>query len=200
MMFNLTSGFILLFSYLVGSVPFGLVITKAAGRGDVRKIGSGNIGATNVLRTGNKWLAVLTLFFDFFKGWCAVYFAKKYGIEAWAALVVVLGHMFPVWLRFKGGKGVATYAGVLMALSVPLGLQALLGWMAFLVLFRYSSLAALLVTLLVPLTVWIWHYEGLLMITLTLSALVWVKHIKNIQRLLKGDEPKVGKKKKDKSA
>lgn len=193
MIFNLTNGLILLLSYLAGSIPFGLLITRAAGHGDVRKIGSGNIGATNVLRTGSKKLAILTLFFDFFKGWCMVFIGKKYGIDVWSAVLVVLGHMFPVWLRFKGGKGVATYAGVLMGLSVPLGIQAFLGWIAFVVIFKYSSLAALLVTLLVPLSVWLWHYEGLLTATLILSVLVWVKHWANIQRLLKGEEPKVGK-------
>ena len=193
MIFNLTNGLILLSSYFVGSIPFGLLITRVAGEGDIRAIGSGNIGATNVLRTGKKLLAILTLFFDFFKGWCMVFLAKKYGIEAWAAMLVVLGHRCPHWLKFKGGKGVATYAGVLMALSIPLGVQAILGWVAFLVIFRYSSLAALLVSLLVPFSVWVWHYEGLLPITLLLSALVVLKHRDNIQRLWKGEEPKVGK-------
>jgi glycerol-3-phosphate acyltransferase PlsY len=194
MIFNLTNGLVIVCSYLAGSIPFGLLITRIAGEGDIRTIGSGNIGATNVLRTGRKLLALLTLFFDFFKGWCMVFLAKEYGIEAWAAVFVVLGHMFPVWLRFRGGKGVATYGGVLMALSVPLGIQAVLGWVAFFVIFGYSSLAALLVSVLVPFSVWVWHYEGLLIPTLILSALVGLKHIGNIQRLLKGAEPKVGKK------
>ena len=104
MIFNLTNGLILLCSYLVGSVPFGLVITKAAGQGDVRKIGSGNIGATNVLRTGNKWLAVLTLLFDFFKGWCAVYFAKSMALKHGLPCSFVMGHMFPVWLVLRVGR------------------------------------------------------------------------------------------------
>jgi glycerol-3-phosphate acyltransferase PlsY len=194
MIFNLTNGLVIVCSYLVGSIPFGLLITRIAGEGDIRTIGSGNIGATNVLRTGRKLLALLTLFFDFFKGWCMVFLAKEYGIESWAAVFVVLGHMFPIWLGFKGGKGVATYGGVLMALSIPLGIQAILGWIAFFVIFGYSSLAALLVSVLVPFSVWVWHYEGLLIATLILSALVGLKHIKNIQRLLKGEEPKVGPK------
>ena len=192
MTFNLTDALVLVCSYLVGSIPFGLLITRIAGEGDIRAIGSGNIGATNVLRTGRKILALLTLFFDFFKGWCMVFLAKAYGMESLAAISVVVGHMFPVWLGFRGGKGVATYGGVLMALSVPLGIQAILGWIAFFVIFGYSSLAALFVAVLVPFSVWVWHYEGLLTTTLILSVLVGLKHIKNIQRLLKGEEPKVG--------
>jgi glycerol-3-phosphate acyltransferase PlsY len=121
-----------------------------------------------------------------------VFLAKAYGMESLAAISVVVGHMFPVWLGFRGGKGVATYGGVLMALSVPLGIQAILGWIAFFVIFGYSSLAALFVAVLVPFSVWVWHYEGLLTTTLILSVLVGLKHIKNIQRLLKGEEPKVG--------
>ncbi len=199
MIFNLTQGLILVLSYFAGSIPFGLIITQIAGYGDIRTIGSGNIGATNVLRTGKKTLALLTLFFDFFKGWGVVVIAKKFGVEDLAAILVVLGHMFPIWLDFKGGKGVATYGGVLMALSVPLGMQAILGWMAFLLLFKYSSLAALFVAVLVPLSVWVWHYGGLLTPTLILSALVCVKHAPNIQRLLKGDEPKVGQDKRKES-
>lgn len=198
MTFTLTHSLVLLLSYLVGSIPFGLVIARIGGKGDVRKIGSGNIGATNVLRTGSKGLAFLTLFFDLFKGWCAVYAGKHYGLASWAAIAVVVGHMFPIWLKFRGGKGVATYAGVLLGLSVPLGLQAVLAWISFLVIFGYSSLAALLATLLVPFTVWFWHYTGLLEVTLVLTILVWLKHHANIQRLLKGEEPKVGKRNKNK--
>lgn len=197
MIFNLTNGLLLIFAYLMGSIPFGLLLTRAAGLGDIRSIGSGNIGATNVLRTGKKSIAFLTLLFDLLKGWCAVFIGKKYGIELWAAVLAVMGHMFPIWLKFRGGKGVATYAGVLFGLSFPLGMQALLGWIAFLIIFGYSSLAALLVTILVPLSVWLWHYEGLLGTTIFLSALIWVKHYENIQRLLKGEEPKVGKRGKE---
>jgi glycerol-3-phosphate acyltransferase PlsY len=184
---------LLVFAYLAGSIPFGLILTRAAGLGDIRAIGSGNIGATNVLRKGKKSIAFLTLLLDLLKGWCAVYVAKHYGIELWAAVLAVLGHMFPVWLKFRGGKGVAAYAGVLFGLSVPLGMQALLGWIAFLLIFGYSSLAALLVTVLVPFSVWLWHYDGLLGTTIFLSVLIWAKHYDNIQRLLKGEEPKVGK-------
>ena len=194
--FNLTFLMILLMSYLMGSIPFGLILTKAAGKGDVRSIGSGNIGATNVLRTGSKKLAIGTFLLDFLKGFFAVILAKKYDMASAAAIAAVVGHMFPLWLKFKGGKGVSTYAGVLMALSTPLGLQAFLGWIAFLIIFGYSSLAALLVTLLVPFTIWLWSYTGLLMPSLILSTLVWAKHLGNIRRLLKGEEPKVGKRKK----
>ena len=179
-------------SYLVGSIPFGYLLTRLSGKGDIRDIGSGNIGATNVLRTGNKLLALLTLLLDGAKGFVVVHFAHRYQIQDWAAGAVMLGHMFPVWLKFKGGKGVATYGGILFGLSIPLGGQAVLAWLCFLVIFGYSSLAALLAAVLVPFTVWLWSYgEPLLYVTLILGVLLILKHYDNIVRLIKGTEPKV---------
>src|SRR5215469_14649071 len=134
-----------LLAYLLGSIPFGLVLTRLAGLGDIRKIGSGNIGATNVLRTGHKGLAALTLLLDFGKGLVAVLLAREFGpdMAIFCGFGVILGHMFPVWLRFKGGKAVATAGGVLLALNWEIGVAAFLAWLAVAVLFRYSSLAAL---------------------------------------------------------
>jgi len=183
-------------AYLVGSIPFGLLLTKAAGKGDIRKIGSGNIGATNVLRTGSKKLALYTLLLDLLKGFAVVYFAKHLNLFFEASIAVMLGHLYPVWLKFKGGKGVATYAGVLLALSWPLGVQAIVAWIAFLALFHYSSLAALLASLLVPFTIWLWHYPDILEVSIFLTTLIWIRHIDNIKRLIKGTEPQVGSKKK----
>lgn len=179
--------------YLLGSIPFGLLFTRWAGQGDLRKIGSGNIGATNVLRTGNKFLAVATLICDALKGYVAVYLGEQFQVGDFAAVAVILGHMFPIWLRFKGGKGVATYGGLLFGLSLPLGAQAVLAWVSFALIFGYSSLAALLTALLVPFTVWIWSYgEFLLYTTGSISLLLIIKHYENIVRLIKGDEPKIG--------
>ena len=183
-------------SYFLGSIPFGLLFTKWGGKGDLRTVGSGNIGATNVLRTGSKFLALSTLIFDGLKGYAAVYLGEKFQVQDFAAGAVILGHMFPVWLKFKGGKGVAVYSGILFGLSVPLGAQAVLAWVSFALIFGYSSLAALLTAILVPLTVWIWSYgEPLLYITSILSFLLIIKHHENIGRLIKGKEPKVGAKK-----
>tara|TARA_R110002050_G_scaffold118195_2_gene235421 strand:+ start:46017 stop:46643 length:627 start_codon:yes stop_codon:yes gene_type:complete len=183
-------------AYLVGSIPFGLLLTKAAGKGDIRKIGSGNIGATNVLRTGSKKLALCTMLLDLIKGFAVVYFAKHLNLFFEASIAVMLGHLYPVWLKFKGGKGVATYGGVLFALSWPLGLQAIIAWAAFLALFHYSSLAALLTSLLIPFTVWLWHYPDILWVSIFLTILIWARHIDNLKRLIKGTEPQVGSKKK----
>jgi glycerol-3-phosphate acyltransferase PlsY len=183
-------------SYFLGSIPFGLLFTKWGGKGDLRTVGSGNIGATNVLRTGSKFLALATLIFDGLKGYAAVYLGEKFQVQDFAAGAVILGHMFPVWLKFKGGKGVAVYSGILFGLSVPLGAQAVLAWVSFALIFGYSSLAALLTAILVPLTVWIWSYgEPLLYVTVILSFLLIIKHYENIGRLIKGKEPKVGAKK-----
>jgi glycerol-3-phosphate acyltransferase PlsY len=186
---------ILVASYLIGSIPFGLLFTKWAGKGDLRKIGSGNIGATNVLRTGSKFLALVTFICDAVKGYLAVYMSEKFQVHDFAAIAVILGHMFPVWLKFHGGKGVATYGGVLFGLSVPLGAQGVLAWVSFALIFGYSSLAALLAALLIPFTVWIWSYgEPLLYTTGGLSFLLILKHYDNIVRLIKGKEPKIGQK------
>jgi glycerol-3-phosphate acyltransferase PlsY len=172
-----------LVAYLVGAVPWGLLLTAMAGKGDIRTVGSGNIGATNVLRTGSKWLAALTLLLDAGKG-VAVVLATRYllgpDITFFAAIAVVLGHLFPIWLGFRGGKGVATTLGVLLALAWPVGLAALATWLAIAVAFRYSSLSAL--TALGP------RVGG---IALILAVLVWIKHADNIRRLLAGTESKI---------
>ena len=187
---------VLILSYLIGSIPFGFVLTKLSGKGDIREIGSGNIGATNVLRTGHKLLALTTLVLDGAKGFLAVYLAERYQLQYFAAVAVMLGHMFPIWLKFKGGKGVATYGGLLFGLSVPLGGQAILAWLAFLAIFGYSSLAALLAALLVPFTAWLWSYGAPIFYTSSiLSVLLIAKHYENIGRLIKGTEPKIRKKK-----
>ena len=136
---------VILFSYLSGSIPFGLILTKIFGDQDIRNIGSGNIGATNVLRTGNKFLAALTLVLDILKGYIPVIIAQQYfpGLIQLSCLVAFLGHVFPVWLKFKGGKGVATYLGILLALSIQLGLLFMFTWLAVSLIFRYSSLSSM---------------------------------------------------------
>ena len=186
-----------LFGYLAGSIPFGLVITRIAGMGDVRDIGSGNIGATNVLRTGNKSLAALTLAGDLGKGLAAVLIAKMWGeIPALAAAGgAFLGHLYPVWLDFKGGKGVATYIGVLTGVAWPAGLAFAGVWLAVAFTTRYSSLAALTAALASPVILALlgdWPAVGLFTM---LTALVFLRHHANIQRLMNGEESKIGAKK-----
>ncbi len=183
-----------LLGYACGSVPFGLLLTKAAGLGDVRNIGSGNIGATNVLRTGNKKIAALTLVCDALKGFLPVVFAGYFFSPETALAAAggaVAGHLFPFWLGFKGGKGVATTIGVLFGLYWALGLLFLLSWLAFAFLFRISSLAALLGTALTPLLAWYFERNDLILPTAILAAVIWVMHHENIARLLKGSEPKI---------
>jgi glycerol-3-phosphate acyltransferase PlsY len=186
----------LVFGYLLGSIPFGLVLTRAAGLGDVRSIGSGNIGATNVLRTGNKGLAAATLVLDAMKGTAAVLVAAHYGTEAAiaAGLGAFLGHLFPVWLRFKGGKGVATYIGVLFGLMWQAALLFLAIWIAVAVAFRYSSLSALTACVLTPIVLWFWGRPDLAILFAVLSVIVFIKHRANISRLLAGSEGKIGAK------
>ena len=182
--------------FLLGSIPFGLLLTRAAGLGDIRKVGSGNIGATNVLRTGNKKLAAATLLLDALKGLAPVLvFNLLWGPvpAAAAAAGAVLGHMFPPWLGFKGGKGVATTLGVLIGLSWQLGAITCALWLVLAALFRYSSLAALLSILIGAVAAW--HFVPVAAPVLCLlAALVWVRHHENIRRLLNGTEPKIGKK------
>jgi glycerol-3-phosphate acyltransferase PlsY len=185
-------------SYLLGSIPCGLLFTRVAGLGDIRSIGSGNIGATNVLRTGNKLLALLTLLGDFAKGLAPVLAVKALWpaepmLPALAALAAVLGHMFPVWLKFKGGKAVATTLGVLTALAWPVGLFAALTWLAVALLFRYSSLAGLVSTAVAPAAMWYAKsgFEAAFMFVV--AVLVWIRHHENIGRLLRGEEPRIGK-------
>lgn len=179
--------------YLLGSVPSGLLLTRAAGFGDIRAIGSGNIGATNVLRTGNKKLAALTLFFDALKGVVAVYIAAYFSpsAEQVAALGAVLGHMFPVWLRFKGGKGVATSIGVIAALNGATGLTVFVLWLPVVFLLRISSLATLIVSASVPVFFALFGRADLIPASLVLIVLVFIKHRDNIRRLMNGTEPKI---------
>jgi glycerol-3-phosphate acyltransferase PlsY len=168
-------------AYLLGSIPFGLVLTRLAGLGDIRSIGSGNIGATNVLRTGNKKLAAATLILDGAKGAVAVL----------AAAGAILGHCFPVWLKFKGGKGVATTVGTWLALSWPVGLIVCASWLVVAAVTRYSSLAALIALALAPVAAW--HFEGPQFAELGafIAVLVWIRHHENIRRLLRGQEGRI---------
>lgn len=195
MAFALPLAAALLFGYLLGSIPFGLVLTRAAGLGDVRAIGSGNIGATNVLRTGHKGLAAATLLLDALKGAVAVLVARYWGPELGllAGLGAFLGHLFPVWLGFKGGKGVATYVGVSFALAWQLGLVFAALWLAVAAVTRFSSLAALAASLAAPLAAWFLLGSGDRAILLAImTLLVFVKHRANIGRLLSGTESRIG--------
>jgi glycerol-3-phosphate acyltransferase PlsY len=183
------------FAYLLGSIPFGLILTRIAGLGDVRRIGSGNIGATNVLRTGRKGLAAATLLLDAGKGAVAVLLASRFGGElaAVAALAAVVGHLFPVWLRFQGGKGVATSAGVLLAYNPPVGLATMATWLVIALAFRYSSLAALAAAILAPLWAWLFGPRDAVPLTVVsiIALLVLLRHADNIRRLMRGAETKI---------
>ncbi len=194
--------------YLAGSIPFGLLLTALAGAGDVRKIGSGNIGATNVLRTGRKGLAAATLVLDGAKGAVAVLIAGLWGpdLALLAGLGAVLGHLFPVWLKFKGGKGVATTLGVLLAVDWPVGLAACATWLIVAAVARFSSLAALIAIAAAPFYAWylplLWAPANVLggdlqivQLAGVLAVLVWAKHHENIRRLLRGEEPRIGSRK-----
>ncbi len=181
-------------AYLLGSVPFGLVLTKLAGYGDIRRIGSGNIGATNVLRTGNKGLAALTLVLDAGKGAVAVLLGANFGpdMAAVAAAFAFLGHLFPVWLGFKGGKGVATAGGILLAYAWPAALAAIATWLVVAALTRYSSLAAIVAAALAPVYTWYFTREfQQTEVALFLALLILWRHHANIRRLLRGEESKI---------
>jgi glycerol-3-phosphate acyltransferase PlsY len=185
----------IIIGYLCGSIPFGLLLTRAAGLGDVRSIGSGNIGATNVLRTGNKRIAALTLFLDGLKGAVPVLLLTHFGSPQAgmiAGLAAMAGHIFPVWLDFKGGKGVATSLGVLFGLFWPLGLIFIALWLALAYLFRFSSLAGLVTSALTPL----WAYllgcsKEFILSTVIIAIAIWIMHRANIGRLMKGEEPRI---------
>jgi glycerol-3-phosphate acyltransferase PlsY len=191
------------FGYLCGSIPFGLILTRLAGTQDIRSIGSGNIGATNVLRTGRKGLAAATLLGDALKGTAAVllvyayygpdyrYFGHEMALPA--ALGAFLGHLYPVWLKFKGGKGVATYIGILFGLAWPAGIAFCLVWLAVALLTRYSSLAALVASLATPLVLWLLGYVPETVLFALLTVLVFIKHRANIVRLINRTEGKIGK-------
>jgi len=193
----LSLGFAFAIGYLLGSIPFGLLLTRAAGGPDIRAIGSGNIGATNVLRTGRKGLAAATLSCDMLKGTAAVllatHFAGPDGALA-AALGAFLGHLFPVWLKFKGGKGVAVYIGLLFGLAWPGALIFIAIWLAVAALSRYSSLAALAASAFTPMALWLMGEPTVATLFLLLSALLWIRHRANIVRLLTGGEGKIGAK------
>jgi glycerol-3-phosphate acyltransferase PlsY len=189
-----TTFVLLIVGYLCGSVPFGLVLTRAAGLGDIRTVGSGNIGATNVLRTGNKKIAALTLLCDALKGFVPVFAAASW-ITHEAALAAaagaVAGHLFPVWLRFKGGKGVATFIGVTFGFDWRIGLTFLALWLAIALLFRISSLSALLAAAASPLVAWVLGRGEFVVPLAILAIVVWWRHSANIKRLMAGDEPKI---------
>jgi glycerol-3-phosphate acyltransferase PlsY len=186
-----------LFGYLLGSIPFGLLLTRVSGGPDIRSIGSGNIGATNVLRTGRKGLAAATLLCDIFKGTLAVlvtaYFAS-HDMAIVAGFAAFIGHLFPAWLKFKGGKGVATYIGVLIGLAWPAALVFIALWLAVAGISRYSSLAALVASAATPLALWFLSAPNVALLFLVMTALLWIMHRANISRLMAGTEGKIGSK------
>ena len=185
---------VILFAYLIGSIPFGIIISKIMGLGNLRNIGSGNIGATNVLRTGNKLAAILTLIFDLLKGAIAViitYYVFNDTTAQIAALASFLGHCFPIWLKFKGGKGVATFIGISLALYWPAGILICLTWVLTAFLSRVSSLSALISSLSSILWVWILGVPSAVFVMTVLTILIWFRHIENIKRIIKNTEPKI---------
>ncbi|MDA8803849.1 glycerol-3-phosphate 1-O-acyltransferase PlsY [Amylibacter sp.] len=185
---------VILFAYLIGSIPFGIIISKLMGLGNLRNIGSGNIGATNVLRTGNKLAAILTLIFDLLKGAIAViitYYIFNDTTAQIAALSSFLGHCFPIWLKFKGGKGVATFIGISLALYWPAGILICLTWVLIAFLSRTSSLSALISSLSSILWVWVLGAPSAVFIMTVLTILIWYRHIENIKRIIKNTEPKI---------
>ena len=184
-------------AYLIGSIPFGLLLTRLAGLGDIRSIGSGNIGATNVLRTGKKGLAALTLLLDALKGAVPVLIARQFGpdMEVLAAAGAVIGHIAPVWLKFRGGKGVATAIGVFWALAWPVGALVCLTWLAVAFLFRYSSLAAIVSIAASPLYAWWLAGPQKAQLAAFVAVLVILRHAGNIRRLLTGTESRIGARK-----
>ncbi|MFK0299338.1 glycerol-3-phosphate 1-O-acyltransferase PlsY [Brevundimonas sp. NPDC090276] len=201
----LTLGLVAIGGYLLGSIPFGVILTRAAGAGDVRNIGSGNIGATNVLRTGRKDLAIATLILDAGKGAVALLIARYLFGEVAGAIAggaAFMGHLFPVWLGFKGGKGVATFFGLILAACWPLGLMAAATWLIVAFALRYSSLAALVAAALTPLyallplpALGLPAPASILILAVVTAVLIYIRHHENIARLLKGVEPKIGAKK-----
>ena len=184
-----------LIGYGLGSIPFGMIVARAMGLGNLRDIGSGNIGATNVLRTGNKGAAALTLLLDGFKGAAAVYLARMLATEdavQVAALAAFLGHCFPVWLRFRGGKGVATFLGILLALAWPVGVASCAAWLVGAALSRMSSMAALVAAASSTFFMVFLGYAGALVLGIVLTVLVFARHKDNIKRIKAGTEPKIG--------
>jgi glycerol-3-phosphate acyltransferase PlsY len=193
----MTYSLVFLLSYLAGSIPFGLLVTRALGLGDVRKIGSGNIGATNVLRTGNKAAAAATLILDAAKGTVPVLLARAYLDEPAAQIAglgAFLGHLFPVWLKFQGGKGVATFLGVVLALAWPVGLIACATWLLVAATARISSLSALVAAAMTPVWLWVLGPREAAWLGAVLAALVLIRHHANIRRMIAGTEPRIGSK------
>jgi glycerol-3-phosphate acyltransferase PlsY len=187
----------LVLGYLLGSIPFGLLLTRAAGLGDIRSIGSGNIGATNVLRTGNKKLAGATLLLDALKATLAAvigwyFFGKEAGLIA--GFAAFMGHLFPVWLGFKGGKGVATYIGTLLGIAPAMVLVFAFVWLSIAKLSKYSSLSALVATLVVPVVLWFIGEPKISIVMAIMTVISWIKHKANIERLIAGTEGKIGQK------
>lgn len=187
----------LLLGYGLGSIPFGLLLTRLAGGGDIRTIGSGNIGATNVLRTGRKGMAALTLLLDLLKGFFAVWLAAYFlpGGEVLAAAGAFFGHLYPVWLKFKGGKGVATFAGILFGLFWQGGAVYAVAWIGVLLITRLSSLAGLIAALSAPIAAAIFGYNELVAMLSACTLIIFWKHRENIERLIDGTEPRIGKNK-----
>lgn len=191
---------VLLLGYGLGSIPFGLLLTRLTGAGDLRQIGSGNIGATNVLRTGNKGAAAATLLLDAAKGGIAVLIARHaVGEDAaqLAALTSFLGHLFPVWLGFRGGKGVATFLGTLIALAWPVGLAACATWLVAALITRISSASALIAAALSSLWCFVFDHGQMLFLVVVLTVLIYIRHWPNLERIKAGTEPKIGQKKKE---
>jgi acyl phosphate:glycerol-3-phosphate acyltransferase len=185
----------LLAGYLLGSVPFGLLLTRIAGGGDIRQVGSGNIGATNVLRTGRKGLAALTLLLDLLKGFAAVWLVRTYfpGAEAIAAAGAFFGHLYPAWLKFKGGKGVATYAGIMLGLFWQGGVIYAITWIGSLLIFRISSVAGLMAAVTAPVVAAYFDRYDLVAMLVSCTLIIFWKHRANIEALLDGSEPRIGK-------
>ncbi|MFH1340866.1 MAG: glycerol-3-phosphate 1-O-acyltransferase PlsY [Pseudomonadota bacterium] len=187
----------LILGYLLGSIPFGLLLTRSAGTEDLRSIGSGSIGATNVLRTGRKGLAALTLLFDALKGTVAVVIAGYFGgpnAAMLAGLAAFLGHLFPVWLKFKGGKGVAVYIGVLIGLFWPAAIVFCVLWLATAAISRYSSLSALVASFVTPIFLWWFGHPALASLFAVMTLLLFYAHRDNIKRLQAGTESRIGQK------
>jgi acyl phosphate:glycerol-3-phosphate acyltransferase len=184
----------LVIGYLLGSIPFGLILTRLAGLGDIRAIGSGNIGATNVLRTGRKELAAATLLLDGLKGTAAVMIGWRFGLDGALAAAVgaYLGHCFPVWLKFKGGKGVATFLGVLLGLHWPTMVATALVWLGMAAAKRYSSLAALVASTAAPVVLVLFGLYEMAALCAVLTAIIWIRHRENLRRLMAGEESRIG--------
>ena len=193
--FNMAAG--LLLGYAIGSIPFGLLLTRLSGGGDIRTIGSGNIGATNVLRTGRKGMAALTLILDMLKGFLAVWLATRFlpGGEVLAAAGAFFGHLYPAWLGFKGGKGSATFGGILLGLFWQGGVIYALVWIISLLISRFSSVAGLVAALSAPIAAAILGYYDLVAMLAACTLIIFWKHRGNIERLIDGTEPRVGKSK-----